>query len=65
MGGTGVYSLVHGTGSCPSGEQRCVKGVFIDGCELSMALGTLSANEFICVLTLLIISSEAFQHWIL
>lgn len=41
------------------------RGVFIDGCELSMTLGTLSANECICVLTLLIISSEAFQHWIL
>jgi len=41
------------------------RGVFIDGCELSMALGTLSANEWVCVLTLLIVWSEAFQHWIL
>ena len=29
------------------------RGVFIDGCELIMALGTLSANEWVCVLTLL------------
>ena len=41
------------------------RGVFIDGCELIMALGTLSANEWVCVLTLLIVWSGAFQHWIL
>ena len=39
------------------------RGVFIGGCELSMALGTLSADGWVCVPILLVVWPEAFQHW--
>ena len=38
-------------------------GVFRGGCELSMTLGSLSADRWGCVPTLLIVWPEASQHW--
>ena len=39
------------------------RGVFIGGCELSMALGTLSADGWVCVSILLVVWPEALQRW--
>ena len=44
--GTGACVLVGGTGSC---------GVFCGVCELSMILGSLSANGWTCVPVLLVV----------
>ena len=45
VGGTGDCLLVGGAQSCPSGGQGHVKlFVYRGGCELSMALGSLSAD---------------------
>ena len=37
--------------------------VFGGGCELSITLGSLSADEWDCVPLLLVVQPEAFQHW--
>ena len=39
------------------------RGVSISGCELNMALGTLYADGWVCVLILLVVWPEVFQHW--
>ena len=39
------------------------RGVFIGGCELSVALSTLSADGWGCFPILLVVWPEAFHHW--
>ena len=53
--GTGAYVLVGGTGSCLSGGRAMSGGVFLGVCELSMILGSLSANQWGCVPVLLVV----------
>ena len=59
VGGTGTCVLVGWAGSCPSGGQGhiqwCVLGVF----ELSVTLGSLSANVWVSVSVLLVVCHGA------
>ena len=52
---TGACVLVDMAGSCLSGRQNRVGGVFWGVCELSMVLGSLSANGQGCVPVLLVV----------
>ena len=63
MGGTGVYPLLGGAGSCPSGGQSCVKGLFRGGWGLRATLSSLSADWWGCVSTLFIVWPEASHLW--
>ena len=44
MGGTGTCPLVGGVGSCPLVGRAMSVGVLWDVCELSVTLGSLSAD---------------------
>lgn len=41
------------------------RGMFVGACELSVALSTLSADEWVCVPVLLVVWPKVFQYWIL
>ena len=51
---TGACVLVVGAGSCPSGGRSASGCVFWCICELSMTLGSISANGRGCVPVLLV-----------
>ena len=53
--GTGACVLVGGAASCLSGGQGCVWWCVLGVCELSMILGSLSANGWRCVPVLLVV----------
>ena len=53
--GTGACVLVGGAGSCLSAGQGCVWWCFLGVCELSMILGSLSANGWGCVPVFLVV----------
>ena len=54
--GTGACVLVGWAGSCLSGGQGCIWWCFGGGvCELSMILGSLSANGWGCIPVLLVV----------
>ena len=53
--GTGTCVLVCGAGSCLSGGQDRNQGVFWGVCELSIILGSRSANGWGCVPVLLVV----------
>ena len=55
VGGTGACVLMSGARSRPSGGQGCIVGVFWSVCELSMTLGSFSANGWGCVTVLLVV----------
>ena len=55
-GGTGACALAGGAGSCPSDGQGCICWCV---CELSMTLGSLSANGCVCVPLLPVALHEA------
>ena len=59
--GTGACVLVGGAVSCPSGGRAVSSGVFWSVCELSMTLGSLSANGWGCVPASCL--AWGFQHW--
>ena len=63
MGGTGTCPLVDGAGSLPLMARAMSRGVFRGSCGLRMTLGTLSADGWGCVPTLLVVWPEASQHW--
>ena len=66
--GTGACVLVGGAGSCLSGGQDATGGVFWGVCELSMTLGSLSANGWGCVPVLLVVwhgASSTGACWLL
>ena len=42
--GTSAFVLLNEAGSCLSGGQVCIGGGFFGVCDLSMILGSLSAN---------------------
>ena len=50
-----VFVLVCGAGSCPLVGRAISSGVFWRVCELSMTLGSLSANGWCCVSVLLVV----------
>ena len=52
---TGACVLVDEAGSCLSGGQTASGGVFWGVCELSIILGSLSANAWVCVPVLLVV----------
>ena len=58
--GNGACILVGGAGSCLS-EGQCLTQWFVLGvfCEVAMALGSMSANGYCCVLVLLVFLCEA------
>ena len=39
------------------------RGMFVGACELSVALSTLSADEWVCVPVLLVVWPKDFQCW--
>ena len=53
--GTGACVLVDEAGSCLSGGQDHVRGVFWGACDLIMILCNLSANGWGCVPVLLVV----------
>ena len=53
--GSGACVLVRGAGSCLSGGRATSDGVFCGICELSMTLGSLSANGCVCFPLLLVV----------
>ena len=53
VGGTGARSLAGGAEAFPSDRQGHNRCVFLDVCELRMALGSLSADRRGCVPVLL------------
>ena len=53
--GTGACVLVDEVGSCLSGGQDRVQWCVLGVCELSMILGSLSANGWGCVPVLLVV----------
>ena len=53
--GIGACVLVGGAGSCLSGGQGFSSGAFWGVCELSMILGSLSVNGWVCVPVLLVV----------
>ena len=55
MEGIGACVLVGGAGSCLSGGQGFSSGAFWGVCELSMILGSLSVNGWVCVPVLLVV----------
>ena len=61
VGGTGACPPVSGAGPCPSDGQGCDKECVLGSYELSMTLGSLSADGWGCVPVLLVVWSEAFQ----
>ena len=60
VGGTAACPLV---GLVPLVGRAVLRDVFIGSCELSVALGTLSADGWGCVPILLVVWPEVFQHW--
>ena len=62
VGGSIACPLVGGAGSCPSGGQGPVKGVFRGDCGLRKTLSCLSADRWGCVSALLVVWHEASQH---
>ena len=55
VGVTGACVLVGGAGSCPSVGRAMSCGLLWSVCELSMTLGSLSANGWCCVPVLLVV----------
>ena len=62
-GWTGFCLLVGGSGSCPSSAQGHVRGCLSGSCVFRKTLSSLSAYEWGCVPTLLVVWPEASQHW--
>ena len=60
---TGACPLVGGAGPCPSGGQGHVKDVFRGGCGLRKSFGSLSADGWACIPSLLVVWPEASQDW--
>ena len=58
MRGTGACVLVGGAESFPSDGQDLVSGVFWVACDLSMTLGSLSADRWVCVPVLFVVWCE-------
>ena len=66
--GTSACVLVGGAGSCLFGGQGHIGGVFCGVCELTVILGSLSANGWGCVPVLLFVwlgASSARAFWLL
>ena len=52
-----------GLGLVPLVGRAMLRGVFRGSYALRMTLGSLSADEWGCVLTLFVVWAEASQHW--
>ena len=63
VGGTGASYWWVKLGLVPLVGRAMLRGAFIGAFELSVALGTLSADGWICVPILLIVLAQVFQHW--
>ena len=66
--GTGACVLEDEAGSCLSGGQDCIGGVFLGVCDLIMILGSLSTNGWGCVPVLLVVwhrVSSTVACWLL
>ena len=61
--GTGACPLVGGLGFAPLVGRAVSRGVFRGVCVFRKTLGSLSADGWGYVLTLLVVWCEASQHW--
>ena len=55
-----IWPLVHGISCCLWWAGSCV---FWGGCELSITLGSLFSDGWVCVPIVLVVCPEAFQYW--